>query len=332
MAGYFDATTLDGWLQKDAIPYFFTRNFAFKEVFENGNWEIQHGKTGVQWNVRLSGATMQSYGKFGTFVAAEGGDFATAYLPWGRLVSTMAISGLEMERQGKAGDFMAGTLTPMHGQILSDLRDDFAFNLAVQFADGDGADLNGGGGVGILGYKQSVSTTPSTGTYANISRVTVTDHRNQQFSAAAGPSTSAAQDAWWAFLNAKYSGSRMMGPKGTVSPDIMIANQGPIIMIQNKGFAQNTSVGADVNGVKSIEGIKIAPPDDNETADVVRFLTTKVWKIISTQAKSKFYNLREITNIPNHVHENDAALVLRTPDFQLVDTFPKAQVAVTAFV
>jgi len=331
MADYFDATMLDGWLKRDAIPYFFTRQPFFSKMFNGSQWEVQHGKTGFQWNVRLSGSQIYSYGSMETFTATEGGDFATAYLPWGSLYSKIAISGKKMDRQGSAGSLDDGTLTPMHAQILSDLKDDFTWRLGTEFADGDGTDVNGGGGAGIYGYKQSVATSPATGTYANLSRVTITDHRNQQFSAAAGPSTSAATDAWWAILNGVTTGSRMMGPKGRCKPDTLVAPEGPLVMIKNKGYIQNQSVGASVNGVISIEGMEISEADDDATAAVVRLLCSKVWKIASVEPKSKFFKIREINAIQNHVHEGDAAVVLRTPDFQLVNTFPKANVAITSF-
>lgn len=332
MAGYFDSTTLDGWLQKKAIPYFFTRQALFRRLYDGGTWEIQHGKTGVQWNVRLSGSSIASYGNYATFTAGETGDFTTAYLPWGSLYATAAISGKEMERQGAAGDFMAGTLTPMHAQILQDLRDDFAWRVATQFTSGDGTAVNSGSGVGILGYQQSVSTSPSTGNYANISRVTVGDHRNQQFAATSGPSTNAAQDAWWCVLNGKYQGMRKMGPNKLVKPDILVANAGPLVMIKNKGLVQNTSLGANVKSIETIEGMEIDQPDDDATSATVYMLASMVFKIISVKPRSEFFKLREVTNPGgDHVHEGDTALVIRTPDFQLVNTFPKVNVAITSF-
>lgn len=331
MAGYFDATTLDGWLQRKAIPYFMTRQVLFKKLYDGGRWEIQHGKTGVQWNVRLSGSNIASYGKFATFTAGETGDHATAYLPWGQLYATAAISGLEMDRQGKAGSFEDGTLTPMHAEILADLKNDFSWRLATQFTSGDGTDLNGGSGVTIYGYQQSVATSPSTGTYANISRVTVTDQRNQQFSAASGPSTNAAQDAWWALLNGKYQGMRMMG-KEIMKPDILIAGSGPLVMIKNKGLVQNTSLGANVKSVETVEGMEISMPDDDATSATVYQLCSKVFSIISTHAKKDFFKIREEKNPGgDHVHEGDSAVVIRTPSFQLVNKFPKANVAITSF-
>lgn len=332
MAGYFDSTTLDGWLQRQAIPYFFTRQPLFRRLYDGGNWEVQHGKTGVQWRVRLSGSTIASYGNYATFTAAETGDFATAYLPWGSLFASAAISGKEMDRQGAAGSFEDGTLTPMHEEILRDLKDDFAWRVATQFTSGDGTALNAGTGNTILGYQQSVATSPSTGTYANISRVTVSDHRNQQFAATSGPSASAAQDAWWCLLNGKYQGMRQMGPRSKMAPDILIAGSGPIVMIKNKGFSQNTSLGANVKSIETVEGMEIDQPDDDATSTVVYQLCSKAFKIISTETKSGFFKLREVMNPGgDHVHEKDSALVIRTPDFQLVNTFPKANVAITSF-
>lgn len=329
MADYFDSTTFPGYLQRDAIPYFFTRQPFFKKLYDS-EWKVQHG-TSFQWRVRLSGNQMRSYGAMEQFVAAEGGDFTTASLPWGSLVSTIAISGKKMEQQGQAGSLDDGTLTPMHAEILQDLKDDFVWRLGTEFADGDGTDVNGGGGVGIFGYKQSVVTSPGSGSYANISRVTVTDHRNQQFSAAGGPSGSAAQDAWWAILNGVTTGSRMKGPKGKCTPDLMVAPEGPIVMIKNKGYAQNTSLTGDIKGVVTVEGMEVTTPDDDATSAVVRLICTKVWCIASVKPKSEFFNMREERQNKTHVHEKDAALVLRTPDFQLVNKFPKANVAITSF-
>ena len=133
------------------------------------------------------------------------------------------------------------------------------------------------------------------------------------------PSNSAAQDAWWCVLNGKYQGMRKMGPNKLIKPDILVANAGPLVMIKNKGLVQNTSLGANVKSIETIEGMEIDQPDDDATSATVYMLASPVFKIISVKPRSEFFKLREVTNPGgDHVHEGDTALVIRTPDFQLV--------------
>lgn len=328
MTAMFSQFQLDGYLTRKVIPYFFTMQKMLKHLESR----IKYGQKGdnVVWNLRLSAQTLKSYGNYATFSAGDVADYAQASLPWASVYVARSLAGLELEKQGRPGSLDDGTVLSMESQALMEIKDDFYFRLSTEMFTGDGLTLNGGSGVTPTGVTQSVRT--SAGTYAGISQSTVDAHDNQRFAATSGPSGNAKQDAWWIFLNAIAQSMRAKDSNGrTYRPNVALGNRTHWVDIKNKGFSQNTQVGANVKGVETIEGIELEV-DDDATSDAVYFLPMECFDLYTTaSSKNDMFKLRVVDNIPDHVHEGDKALVMRSCPIQIANRFPKGCTVVTSW-
>lgn len=323
---------LDGYRDLKVLPLFKTEQSIYRMLDAKKRIMVDQGGKNIVWDVRLSAQTLKSAGKYETFTASERGDYSQASLPWSYLYATDAVSGLEMERQGAVNSIQSGTIRKIEAQALDELRDDFMFRFNNQIIQGDGAALNGGGGVTLTGVEQFVAASPSTGTYANINRATVSNWQNQQFAGTSGPSSSWAQDAWWAILNMKTlcltNGNAGKGKK--FRPDILLVTPTNYVDIKNKGYSQNTNVGASVKSIEMIEGMEMSIEEDLDASQVY-MLSSETLELLLPPGRGKkdVFKLHYKRNLPNHVHQDDEVLVL---DFhgQLKCNLPKANGVITS--
>lgn len=329
----FDTFTREGFLTREIIPSFFTRQPLARHLRKRIMYK-QKGKT-IDWFYRLSAQSLTSYGRYATYEVAEQGDYVQLSLPWSQLFVARSLAGLDLDKQGKAGSIDDGTEVEIEAQAFKELKEDFEFGLNPEFATGDGAILNSGTGRTLYGVTQSVASSPSSGSYAGQNRASLSDLRNQQFAATSGPSGSPDADAWWLVMSMKMTCRQARKTGGMAyQPNILLGDQVPIEDILNKHFTQNTAVGADVNGMKSLLGFDISDDlvDDDLTANSVYMLSSAVWNLCTTASSEKdLFKLRVDKNLPWHIHERDCALVLRSAPMQLVDEFPKANGVITAW-
>lgn len=329
----FSTFTTNGFLHREVLPSFFTRQPLMRHIEKR----VMYGQKGssIDWYYRLSAQNVTSYGRYATYDVAEQGDYVKLTLPWSSLFIAKSLAGLEIDQQGDAGSIDDGTIIKIEAQALKELKEDWDFRLNPEVATGDGATQNGGTGRTLYGVTQSVVASPSTGTYAGQSRVTISDLRNQQFAATSGPSGAADADAWWLVLSMKMTCRQARKAGGQAyQPNILLGDQVPIEDILNKHFTQNTALGASVNGMRSLLGFDISDDliDDDLTANSVFMLSSNVWSLCTTASSKKdLFKLRKETNLPWHIHEGDCALVLRSANMQLVDEFPKANGMITSW-
>lgn len=328
----FTQAQLDGYRDLKVMPLFLTEQALLRMLKAKNRIKNAAGGLNIVWDVRLSGQSLKSFGKYAKFVASERGDYAQATLPWGAVYADDSISGLEMERQGAAGNLESGTIRNIRSQALDELKVDFYKSFNTQLWNGDGLALNGGTGVNILGATQSVVASPATGTYAGINRATVSDWRNQQFAATSGPSTDAAQDAWWSVLNMKSLVSqRPMGGGTSTAPDMMLTTRAVNVLIKNKGYAQNASVGTSVKSVDMIEGMEITIDDDIAAGYAYMFSSETFELLLPPGLKTKdLVRIGYKSDMEDHIHPDDEALVMYT-NCQLKNMFPKGNGVITAF-
>ncbi len=323
---------LNGYRDLKVLPYFLTEQSLLRMLKAKGRIKNAAGGENIVWDVRLSGQSLKSFGPYATFTASERGDYAQASLPWAAVYADDSISGLQKERQGNVGSLESGTIRKIRSQALDELKEDFFKDLNTQLWNGDGALLNSTTGANVIGVTQSVVASPATGSYAGINRATVSNHRNQQFSAASGPNTNAATDAWWAILNMKSLVSkRPMGGAKAARPDMLLTTRAVEVLIKNKGYVQNQNVGATVNGIDMIEGMEITV-DDDVTAGYAYMLSSETFELLLPAG----VGLRDLVRISyksdleDHVHPEDEALVMYS-HLQLRNMFPKANGVITSF-
>ena len=323
---------LDGYRDLKVLPYFFTEQAILRMLKAKNRIVVGDGGKNVVWDLRLSAQNLTSAGKYETFTASEKGDYTQATLPWSYVFATDAVSGLEAERQGSVGDLKSGTVRKIGSQALDELKEDFAFRFNNQLIQGDGAALNGGGGVTLTGIEQFVAASPSTGIYAGVNRATVTDHQNQQFAGTSGPSSAWAQDAWWAILNMKTlcmtNGNAGKGKK--CRPDMLLVTPTNYVDIKNKGYSQNTNVGASVKSIEMIEGMEMTIEEDLDASQVYMLSSETIELILPPgRGKKDMFKIHYKRNLPNHVHPDDEVLVM---DFhgQLKCNLPKANGVITS--
>jgi hypothetical protein len=330
----FSTFTTNGFLDREIRPSFFTRQPLMRHLRK----KVRYGckGTSIDWYYRLSAQPLTSYGRYATYDVADApDDHVRLTLPWSSLFVAVSLAGLELDQQGKPGSMDDGTIINIEAQTLKALKEDWDYGLNPQFATGDGASENNGTGRTVYGVTQSVVSSPSSGTYAGQSRVSISDLRNQQFAATSGPSGAPDADAWWLVLSMKMTCRKAKKSQGqSYQPNILLGSQVPIEDILNKHFTQNTALGADVNGMKSLLGFDISDDliDDDLTSSSVFMLSSNVWNLCTTAGSEKeLFKLRTEKNLPFHIHEGDMALVLRSANMQLVDEFPKANGMITSW-
>jgi len=313
------------------VPYFWKKKALTAAMERNGCMQHVAGPgRNMNWQARLSAQALKSYGPYQTFTATERGDYTEFSLPWGHLYMDDQFSGMDKDQQGTVGSLKSGTLRKIGPQGRQELTEDMQFRFNHQMIHGDGTAVGAGGGVGLVGLKQFIPDAPATGTYANGNRATISDHRSQQIAGNAGPSSNWKLDAWERALSMQTTieANGMSGKNMSHTPDIIICQTQPKIDIMNKYLVQNTSVGSEVAGFQSVSGMTFNVDTDLD-ASKVYFVTSSTVKYC--WYGKKMFNLRAIDNIPNHVHEDDEALILRM-DGQLKCDLPKANGLITLAV
>lgn len=290
--------------------------------------EQQAGET-FQKTFRSLDKTLKSRGRYEQHVAAESGDYVRATYTMGSVYMDDQISGLEKEFQGEKDRISSGTHLKIDAELVEDMRMQFKHRFKERLWNGDGLSLNGGGGVSFPGLTQFVVQSPSTGTYAGISRVTYSNWRNYQISGASGPSSSWVQDAWERVLTAQMGATDESGSHGKGS--VLIGTVANVIQIQNKAFSQNTSLGTAINKIVSVNGLELVS-DDNVGSGLVYILDPRYMGVAVPPARStknmgiRFYSKAKL---PEQVDPEDEVFVM---DF--VGTpycwFPKAQAIITS--
>lgn len=290
--------------------------------------EHQAGET-FQKTFRSLDKTLKSRGRYEQHVAAESGDYVRATYTMGSVYMDDQISGMEKEFQGENDKISSGTHLKIDAELIEDMRNQFKHRFKVQLWDGTGVALNGGGGVGFVGATQFIVQSPSTGTYAGISRVTYSNWRNYQISGASGPSSSWVQDAWERVLTAQMGATDENGSHGKGS--VLIGTVANVIQIQNKAYSQNTSVGSAVNKIVSVNGLELVS-DDNVASGLVYIMDPRYIGVAVPPKRStknmgiKFYSK---SKLPDQVDQDDEVFVMEflgTP----MCWFPKAQSIITS--
>lgn len=273
---------------------------------------------------------IRSYGRYESHTAAESGDPVRATWRMGTYMADDQVSGLDKEFQGAVGKLDSGTLRKIEAQAIANLKSKFTQRFKSRvFWDAAGTAYNGGGGVEPMGLKLAIVASPSTGTYAGISRVTYSNWRNYQISGASGPSGSWVADAWERILTAKMG---CVSPDGTRGkPDLMLCNVGPAVQIMNKAFSQNTNVGGQVGTITSVAGMEIIVDDDATASSVYLFDLSSLKVKIPTERSTKNFGIEmwSKSNLPDQVRRDDTVFVMDfvgTP----VCEFPKANAIITS--
>lgn len=323
-----------GFISKEVRPSFFKRQVLMRHTEERVQYN-QKGGT-CDWYWRVSAQTLQSYGEYATYSAAEQGDYLRFSLPWSSVVMVRALSGKEQRRQGTAGNLYDGTFLRLESQITTEVKQDFSYRMNYEVAQGAGTALNGGGGRTLFGVNQSVVASPSTGLYAGQNRANVSDLRNQQIAATSGPSGTAAADAWWLIMRMLLLCMKARKPdRSAYKPSILLCSTETQVQdIMNRHLTQNTNVGAKVGNWISVFGFDITSDlvDDDMPSSTVHMLAPELWSLATTASnKGELFNFRVDKNLPYHVDPMDKALVLASADMCLVDEFPKGNGIITSW-
>ena len=289
-------------------------------------------QAGQQWSQDFEASVdinLKSYGVYEQHISAESGDPVRATWTMGAVYMDDQISGLQQEYQGAPGSLATGTIRKIGPEAHEKLRDKFKQAFKTRLWNAAGAALNGGGGVEPVGITQFVVQSPSTGTYAGISRVTYSNWRNYQISGAAGPSTSWVQDAWERVLTAQMGARDPSGAHGKGS--VLLGTVANVIQIQNKAYSQNTNVGSEVNKIKSVNGLELVS-DDDVGAGLVYILDPRYIGVAIPMGRSaknfgmKFYSK---SKLPEQVHPDDEVMVIDFVGTPYCD-FPAAQSIITS--
>lgn len=272
---------------------------------------------------------LKSYGRGATHVATEKGDYIRAIWPWAGVYDDDYVYGWDKESQGAEGSLSTGTLRKIRDEMIVRMRENFVQRFREIIWDGDGTSLNGGTGVQPLGITQAVSQTPSSGTYAGLSRVTYTGWRNRQISGTAGPSTNWAQDVWERILTLKTLTART--PMTVDQPrdaDMLFTNFTNYVDVVNRALTQNVVIGTNVQELQSVLGLKIHQ-SENVGANLVYLLNSQSMEWSTTHPQGVMFRLHYKKDLEDHVDENDEVMVMRARG-QLRVHFPAANGVITS--
>lgn len=291
---------------------------------------IYYNKAGDRYtkDYQVDNHGIKSFGKLATHVASEKGDYVRAIWPRAGLYDDDYVAGWDLDAQGAEGSLQSGTIRNIRNEAVSHMRENFTQRFREVLWDGDGTSLNGGTGVQPLGITQAVVDSPSTGTYAGLSRVTYTGWRNRQISGASGPSSSWVSDCWERVLTIQTQCMRtpMEGNNGPM-PDMLFCDFTNYVQLQNRALTQNTNVGAEVNGIKTLLGMRL-----NLTENIsgkVYCLNSKTMEVCTPQPKGVLFRLRYKSDLEDHIDAKDEVLLM-TFKGQFRVLFPAANGVITS--
>jgi hypothetical protein len=331
----FKQSTLHGWLHREATPDFLKRQPIMKSIMTGGRIDYDEKGDGFKWKWRTTPRELQSYGPYATYNVGEHADTIDFFLPWSQFVLVGSLAGLELDQQGTPGNLDDGTILKMEEFVLKSMRTDWNYRLPNEIWNGELDPLNSGQGLTLSGITQSVVPNPATGEYAGQNRAAVDGLRNQQFAANSGSSGDPFADAWQLLVRARIRSTRARKPDGSSYRANMLATKEHILeAIMNKHLTQNTNQPAAVNGMRSFMGWSIDESilDDDSPDERLYALSMEALRLATTASSQRdLFNIRVDRALPFHVHEGDTAVVMRSANMQLVNTFPKAHVVITGW-
>lgn len=291
---------------------------------------IKYGKSGdrLSKDYVVDAHGIKSYGRLATHVASEKGDYIRAYWPWGGVYDDDYLAGWDTENQGAEGSLATGTIRDIRNEAITQMRENFTQRFREQVWAGDGASLNGGTGVTILGITQAVPDSPSTGTYAGLSRVTYTGWRSRTTAGASGPSNSWTADCWERVLTSITQCSRTpMDGESSPKPDMLFCDFTNYVQLLNRALTQNTALDTEIKGITTLLGMRLEQSEN--ISGKVYTLNSKSIEISSTHPTGVLFRMHYKKDLEDHIDENDEVLVMRFKG-QCRVLFPAANGVITS--
>lgn len=270
---------------------------------------------------------IKSYGRLATHVATEKGDYIRAIWPLAGLYDDDYVAGWDLAKQGPEGRLDTGTIRNIRNEAIVRMRENFVQRFRERLWDGTGASLNGGTGVEPLGITQAIVDSPSTGTYAGLSRVTYNGWRNRQLSGTGGPSASWTDDGWERVLKGKTEAKRTpMKADMPTAPDMLFCDFTNSVQLQNRALTQRTSFGAEIDTFTTLLGMRLMESDN--ISGKVYLLNSKSMEICTPQPSGVLLRMHYKSDLEDHIDDKDEVLLMRfMGQFRVL--FPAANTVIT---
>jgi hypothetical protein len=303
-------------LSAKTTPLYLRQNPTLNLMEENGC--IEWGKHGnsitEEYEASADSLNFASYEDFEELSIAPGGDPVQAVVPWANLKAQDALAGIQKRNNGGTeGRYDSGKVRDLRDKIINDLMTGMRFKFNAEIQLGAGGSVGGGGGQTLTGIQTWVSLTPSSGTIAGVSRSAYSDYRNIQIAGNSGPTGVFSTDSWERFVTLVTQCTTPWTSSGTMAcPDLALFTKANFVTVINRGLNQNTNVGTDVKGIKSILGTELHI-EENVAANTFQVLTSKTWKLSTPFSKSKdgLFQLRTKNNLDAMVDDDDEIYVVK---------------------
>lgn len=260
-------------------------------------------------------ADVYSFSKRSEVDATQKGEIVKGVLDWGTAAYDDEEYGWDMENQGAVDSLTSGTLYKLYdtrvkmGHSLYHKRVNERLWLGAgtpyNSADGDALDY--------LGVESWISTTPTSGNIIELSRSANPFMQNKELDGATdGTSQVWANDCWELIFEMNELCSdypREWG--GAMHPDMWFGKTAQIMSIITLGLAQNTNVGADVNGVISLGGIKIIK-NDAQTAGRIYALNSGSWTLYRPPGVNSFMELDVRSDLEARMNRKDTIFIWKS--------------------
>lgn len=318
---------------KEWTPLFYTQQPLMRYLKARGRVKRSMGGEYITKQYENNDIQLKSFGRYEQHIASESGDPVLATWRMGALYADDQLSGLEKEfNAGAEGKLDSGKVRDIRIEAVKNLQSKFGKLFRTRLWNAAGASLNGGGGVEFLGITQAISQTPSSGTYAGVSRVTHSDWRNIQVTGTSGPSASFASDAWERVLTATTQAEGPIeDPMGVQSPDLLFCTKANKVIVQNKAYSQNTNLGGEVRAIQVLNGMELNI-DEDVGSGLIYGLNSATWEFLTSPMRDPGtfgVKMHYKKDLPDQVHEEDEALVMSCVGL-LRCTFPKRNFVITS--
>lgn len=329
MAARYDQSQLDS-IMKPVTSLVLEQDPLLSMLQRRGR--IFYGKSGdrLTKDYSVDNHGLKSYGRLATHVASEKGDLIRAYWPWGGLYDDDYLAGWDKENQGSEGSLASGTIRDIRNEAVARMRENFTQRFRERVWDGAGTSLNGGTGVDILGITQAIADSPSTGTYAGLSRVTYSQWRNRQIAGTGGPSSAWIDDCWERLLTIQTQcGRTPIEADAAPTPDMCFCDFTNYVQLMNRALTQNTYLpgAAGIQVPATILGMTLNKSEN--ISGKVYVLNSKTIEIDTVHPSGVLFRMHYKKDLEDHIDETDEVLVMRFKG-QVRVTFPAANGVITS--
>jgi hypothetical protein len=314
-----------GYLKREILPTYLTNHAAMAYAIKN--YEQQKG-VNFTWFLDETPLTLRTAGKFAKINIAEAPAKVPLTLSWSKFVMAVAISGADIEAQGRQGSIEDGTLNNLLADRVAKVKQDAPHRMGREVAVGDGQVLNSAQGKTLVGLSSSITTTGNSGLYAGQNKAVIAGLQNESAGATSGPSANFNADVFYLafYLRLLIRGKRTKDG-GRYSANGLIGTPQIVAAFINRGLTAGVDKAYRVDGRANVFGFEVS--EDNVEADIagnhMYVLSLDKLKMVGTASSWKeAWMMDARQNLPNHVDKKDTAIVMQSSLIQLVNTMPAA--------